>query len=350
MPAAVDDFVLRVLSSHRRPSAEAVGMSRSSGLGPPSYDPVVSHRLSSVALAPRDPSVDVADRAAAMGAIGWSAAGLALTGAVELAVALVTGSVGLLGDALHNLSDVSTSLVVWVGFRVSRRAPTGSHPYGYERAEDLAGLTVALVVWASAVLAGWQSWRKLVGGGHTSHLALGAGAALVGVAGNQFVARYKGRVGRRINSVTLLADARHSWLDALSSVGALVGLAAVALGARWADAIAGLVVTGFIVHVGFQVTRDVVGHLMDGVDPSVIDRAADAARQIPEVASVHVRARWLGRSLLIDIDGLLGEDLTLSCAGVVGVEVRAAVLERVPEAADVHWHATLACDSSAALP
>jgi cation diffusion facilitator family transporter len=250
--------------------------------------------------------------------------------------------VGLLGDALHNLSDVSTSLVVWVGFRVSRRAPTGSHPYGYERAEDLAGLVVALVVWASAVLAGWQSWRKLVGGGRTSHLALGAGAALVGVAGNQLVARYKGRVGRRINSVTLVADARHSWLDALSSMGALVGLAAVALGARWADAVAGLMVTGFIVHVGFEVTRDVVGHLMDGVDPSVVGRAADAACQIPEVVSVQVRARWLGRSLVIDVDGLLAEDLTLSCAGVVGVEVRAAVLERVPEAAEVHWHAALA--------
>jgi cation diffusion facilitator family transporter len=302
----------------------------------------VSHRVSSIVVAAKDPGADVADRAAAMGAIGWSAVGLAVTGAVELFVALVSGSVGLLGDALHNLSDVSTSLVVWLGFRVSRRSPTTSHPYGYERAEDLAGLALASVVWASAALAGWQSWRKLVDGGHTSHLVLGAVAALVGVAGNQLVARYKGRVGRRINSVTLLADARHSWLDALSSFGALIGLVAVALGASWADAVAGLVVTGFIVHVGIEVSRDVIGHLMDGVDPSVLARATDAAHQIPEVASVQVRARWLGRSLVIDVDGLLDEDLTLSCATVVGVEVRAAVHAAVPEAADVHWHAALA--------
>jgi divalent metal cation (Fe/Co/Zn/Cd) transporter len=61
----------------------------------------------------------------------------ALTGLIELAIALVSGSVALLGDALHNLSDVSTSALVFVGFRASRRLPTERYPYGYERAEDL---------------------------------------------------------------------------------------------------------------------------------------------------------------------------------------------------------------------
>src|ERR1700682_461768 len=113
---------------------------------------------------------DATDRRDAHRAIGVSAVGLAFTGLVELALALATGSVGLLGDALHNLSDVSTSAVVFVGFRLSKRPASASHPYGYERAEDIAGLGVALVIWASAAFAGFVSIHKLAVHGRTSHV------------------------------------------------------------------------------------------------------------------------------------------------------------------------------------
>ena len=117
-------------------------------------------------------------------AVVVSALGLAATGAIELAVAVFTGSVALLGDALHNLADVSTSLVVFVGFFVSKRAPTPRHPYGYERAEDLAGLGVALVIWSSAVFAGYESYEKLVSNAGTAHLGAGMVGAAVGLVGN----------------------------------------------------------------------------------------------------------------------------------------------------------------------
>lgn len=214
---------------------------------------------------------DTPHRREANRAVAVSAAGLALTGLIELAIALVGGSVGLLGDALHNLSDVSTSLVVFLGFRVSSRHATPLHPYGYERVEDIAGLGVALVIWASAVAAGYLSVHKLVTHGSTRHLGLGAAAAVVGIVGNRLVATYKGRVGARIQSVTLQADARHSWLDALASAGALLGLAGAAAGLWWADAVAGLIVTAFIIHVGWEVTSELVSHLTDGVDPDVIE-------------------------------------------------------------------------------
>src|SRR5262249_33298965 len=91
-------------------------------------DPAVAFPLSKV----RD---DAADRRQANRAIAVSAVGLGATGAIELLIAVFTGSVALLGDALHNLSDVSTSALVFLGFRVSRRVPTERYPYGYERAE-----------------------------------------------------------------------------------------------------------------------------------------------------------------------------------------------------------------------
>src|SRR5208283_4066982 len=95
--------------------------------------------------------------------------------------------------------------------------------------------------------------------------------------GNQAVAWHKQRVGRRIHSATLLADARHSWLDAVSSGGALMVLVAVTLGFPSGDPIAGFAITAFVGHVGYEVTRDVVHHLMDGVEPEHVAEARRAA-------------------------------------------------------------------------
>ncbi len=270
-------------------------------------------------------------------AVAVSAIGLAMTGGLELILAIFTGSVALLGDALHNLSDVSTSAVVFLGFRISKRPPTAGYPYGYERAEDLAGLGVALVIWLSAVLAGYQSYLKFVRNAGTSHLTIGIAGAAIGIIGNQLVARYKGRVGRRIQSATLQADAKHSWLDALSSLGALVGLVIVATGRRWGDPIAGFVVTLFIVQVGFTVTREIVHHLMDGVDPTDIAAARDAALRVDGVQDVAVRARWMGRSLALEVEGRLGPETSLDKAESVGQQVVAAVHDAVPAARRVQW-------------
>lgn len=285
---------------------------------------------------------DEADRRAAHRAIGFSALVLGLTGIAEFLLALLTHSVALLADALHNISDVSTSVVVFLGFRISRRAPTERYPYGYERAEDLAGIGVVAVIWLSAAFAGYASYRKLVSQASTSHLAIGIAGAAVGVLGNQVVARYKLKVGTRINSATLIADAKHSWLDALSSVGAMVGLVLVAMGFRWGDAVAGFVVTLFIVHVGYEVTTEIAHHLMDGVDPEVIEAAERAALGVGAVKSATVRGRWMGRSLLVEIEGAVPPDTTVEGADAIGVSVEKAVLDAIPMAQRVSWsaHAT----------
>lgn len=264
-----------------------------------------------------------------------SALGLAVTGGLEMALAAVTGSVALLGDALHNLSDVSTSAVVFVGFRLSRRPPSDRYPYGYERAEDIAGLGVALVIWMSAVFAGYESYAKLVGGQGTSRIGLGMAGAVCGVVGNQAVAGYKALVGKRIQSLTLLADAKHSWLDALSSVGALVGLVVVATGHAWGDPIAGFAVTVFILHVGYQVTSEILHHLLDGVDADDIRVARSAARGVAGVDDVVVRGRWTGRSLLLDVEAGLSGATTLNCAEAIASRIQTAVHDALPAARQV---------------
>jgi cation diffusion facilitator family transporter len=157
-------------------------MHKTSGL----RDPAAAFPLPAV----RD---DAADRRQANRAVAASAAGLAATGVIELVLAVATGSVGLLGDAIHNLSDVSTSAVVFLGFRLSRRPPTERYPYGLERAEDLAGIGIAVVIWASAAFAGYESVRKLIEHGHTAHVAAGIAGAVLGIIGNQVVAATSSR-------------------------------------------------------------------------------------------------------------------------------------------------------------
>lgn len=280
---------------------------------------------------------DATERRQANSAVGWSAAGLALTGLLELAVALLSGSVGLLGDALHNLSDVSTGLVVFLGFRISRRAASESYPYGYDRAEDLAGVGIAVVIWASAVLAGIESVHKLLEHGTTSHVGWGIAGAAIGILGNQVVARYKLRVGRRINSATLIADARHSWLDALSSAGALLGLVGVLAGARWADPVAGLVVTLFICHVGWEVTSDVTHRLMDGVDPDIITTAENAVMGIEGVRHAHARARWTGRILRLEIEAWLDAGSTVAASDALGRDAADRIAQELPAVRSLTW-------------
>jgi len=280
---------------------------------------------------------DAGERRQANRAVAVSAIGLGATGLVELLLAVFTGSVGLLGDAIHNLPDVSTSAVVFLGFRLSRRPPTEKYPYGLERAEDLAGIGIAAVIWASAAFAGYESVRKLIEHGHTSHVAAGIIGAVLGILGNQVVARYKLVVGRRINSATLIADARHSWLDALSSAGALLGLIAVALGLPWGDPLAGLVVTAFICHVGYEVTKDVVNRLADGIDPEVIATAEAAAGSVPGVIHAHARARWTGRTLRVEIEGWVDPEVSAKDADALGRLVAGQISRQLPEAGSLTW-------------
>jgi cation diffusion facilitator family transporter len=271
-------------------------------------------------------------RSAANRALIYSAVGLGITGGIELLFAVFTHSVGLLGDALHNLSDVSTSLLVFLGFWVSKRPASPGHSYGYERAEDIAGIGVAVAIWGSAVFAGIESARKLVDHSTTVHVGWGMAAAAVGIVGNQGVAWYKGRVGKRIQSATLVADARHSWLDAISSLGALLGLAAVALGFPLGDPIAGFAITLMICHVGYEVTTEILSHLMDAVEPDILDQAKAGALTVSDVQDAEVRGRWTGRSLRLDVRAGLDPELTLRATEPIVRAIEIAVLGAVDQA------------------
>ena len=179
--------------------------------------------------------------------------------------------------------------------------PTERYPYGLDRAEDLAGIGIAAVIWISAAFAAAESIRKLLDHGpHTTSGWAWPGPSWASSATRWWPAT-SSVTGRRIKSATLIADARHSWLDALSSAGAWPGLIAVAAGQRWGDPVAGLAVTVFICHVGYEVTADVSAAWPTASTPPSSPPAEAAAGSVPGVIHAHARARWTGRALRVEI-------------------------------------------------
>ena len=273
---------------------------------------------------------DLYGNRAGLRAVQISTAGMFIVAAIQFVIAGIGGSAGLFADALHNLGDVLTTVALWIAFVIARRAANQRYTYGYHRTEDLAGIFIVLVIIASAVAGAVESILKLTSGAPPTQLPLSMAAALVGVAGNELLAQYKISVGKRINSVPLIADGQHSRIDGLTSLAAFVGLIGVALGLRIADPIAGLVITVVILTVVYSTSRSVLQRLLDAVDSRVVPSIVSIASEVPGVEAVNdVRARWVGHTLHVAMNIEVDAELTLVKAHAIAEEVRHRLFHRV---------------------
>ncbi|MFD8810801.1 cation diffusion facilitator family transporter, partial [Streptomyces sp. NPDC059627] len=158
-----------------------------------------------------DPALESSARG--MRALWVSLAVLGATAAVQAVVVVLSGSVALLGDTVHNAADALTAVPLGIAFVLGRRAANRRFTYGYGRAEDLAGIAIVLTITASAAFAAWTAVDRLLDPRPVAHLPAVAVAALAGFAGNEWVARYRIRVGREIGSAALVADGLHARTD-----------------------------------------------------------------------------------------------------------------------------------------
>ena len=268
-----------------------------------------------------------------------SLTGLAMTAVVQLVVVLLSGSVALLGDTLHNFADALTAIPLLVAFTLARRAPTKRLTYGYGRAEDLGGLFVVAMITLSSVLAAYESILRLVHPEKVTHLWIVAAAALVGFAGNEIVARYRIQVGRRIGSAALVADGLHARTDGFTSLAVLLGAGGLALGWRWADPVVGLLITVAILAVLRTAVSQVGARLMDAVDPQLVDEATEAISTVDGVSAVReLRIRWIGHTLRAEADVEVSPSLTVADGHALAHHAEEHLLAYVPRltAATIH--------------
>ena len=256
--------------------------------------------------------------------------GLVLTAAVQAGVVMLSGSIALLGDTLHNLADALTAVPLLIAFRLARRPPTKRYTYGYGRAEDLGGLFVVAMIALSSGLAGYEAIGRLIHPREVSHLGFVAAAALVGFAGNELVAGYRIRVGRRIGSAALVADGLHARTDGFTSLAVLFGAAGVKAGWQQADPIIGLVITIAILGVLRSAVRQVGARLMDAVDPDLVDRATAALISVEGIEEVRdLRIRWIGHTLRAEADVTADAGLSLTQAHDLAHHGEAQLLRQV---------------------
>jgi cation diffusion facilitator family transporter len=282
---------------------------------------------------------DLYGNRAGLRAVQISTAGMLLVSAIQFAIATIGGSAGLFADALHNFGDVFTTIALWIAFVISNRTANQRYTYGYYRAEDLAGIFIVLVIIASATASAVESVQKLISGNTPTQIYLSMAAALVGVAGNELLAQYKISVGKRINSVPLIADGQHSRIDGLTSLAAFVGLVGVELGFPKADPIAGIVITIVIVTVVFSTSRSVLQRLLDAVDPHIVPTIITTALAVPGVEQVtDIRARWVGHTLHVVMNIEVDAELTLSKAHAIAEEVRHRLFHDIKGISEVLIH------------
>lgn len=249
---------------------------------------------------------------------------LGITAVAQGVLVVLTGSVALLSDTIHNASDALTALPLWVAFTLARRGPSRRYTYGYGRAEDLAGVFIVAMIALSAVVAGWESARRLVDPPSLDHVWVVAAAGLIGFAGNELVAGYRIRVGRDIGSAALVADGVHARADGFTSLAVVVGALGVLAGFPLADPIIGILISVAILAVLRGAARDVWHRLMDGVDVELVDAAERVLARTPGVLTVdRVQLRWIGHRLHGEATVTVDPAVDLGTAGHIGATAEA---------------------------
>ena len=272
----------------------------------------------------------------AMHALLVSLVVLGVTAAFQAVVVVLSGSVALLADTVHNAGDALTAVPLGVAFLLLRRGRTRRLTYGYGRAEDFAGLAVVAVILFSAVYAAYEAIDRLVNPSPPGYLLATAIAGVVGFIGNEWVAVYRLRAGRRVGSAALVADGYHARIDGLTSLAVVAGVIGVALGFDLADPIVGLLISVVILRIVWQSIKVIGLRTLDGVEDGVVDSIDETAARVPAVREVRdVRARWIGHTIRSEIEVGLAPDTTVEQAETIAAEVRHAVMGSVEHVTEV---------------
>ncbi|MGO4805400.1 cation diffusion facilitator family transporter [Arthrobacter sp. 2MCAF15] len=295
-------------------------------------------------------SIDSAIETSSQGirAVKVSLLGLGATSLFQLVIVLISGSVALLADTVHNFSDALTAVPLWIAFLLGRRRATRTFTYGFGRAEDLAGLFIVAMIALSAVVAAVESIRRFFEPQPVQNLGWVLAAGLVGFAGNELVAIYRIRVGRRIGSAALVADGIHARTDGVTSLAVVAGVIGIWLGFPLADPMVGLLISAAIAVLLWGTVRDIGRRLMDGVDPALTERlAAVVTAHAPEGATS--RLRWSGHRLHIEVSIPLTGIAALEELATIHDEIDRGTRQALPNVGSVTTALTFAQAGAAEL-
>lgn len=263
--------------------------------------------------------------------------------ALKLAAGLVARSGAMVSDAVHSASDVFSTIVVIIGMKAAGKESDREHPYGHERLESVAAIILAGTLLATGLMVGWQGIQKIILA-DTEPIPvpglLALVAAAVSIAVKEAMYHYTRAAAKAINSEALKADAWHHRSDALSSVGALIGIGGARLGLPILDPVASLVICLMIVKAAYDIFREAVDKM---VDRSCDEETETAVRKLaeghPDVLHIdRLMTRQFGNRVYIEMEISVDGEMTLRKAHEIAEEVHNEIEQAFPAVKHIMIH------------
>ncbi len=260
---------------------------------------------------------------------------------LNIAVGIMSGSYALISEGAHTLSDVVTSTIAYVGFKIGQKPADAEHPLGHGRAEAIAGLTIVLFL----TIVGYEIITGAINKIFHPELIttpsyLAAIMALIGIGVNLCISRYIVKIGKQINSPAIVADGQHQKVDVLSSLVILVGVFASNSGYPLMDPIIGLIIGIFVLKTAYTIGKENIDSIM-GKIPSkkLIEDVENAAIETPQVHGAHnIKVAYLGPYCVVSLHIELDENLTFKESHEIVHRAQNNVLKKVPLVKSITIH------------
>ncbi|MGZ7043608.1 MAG: cation diffusion facilitator family transporter [Methanobacterium sp.] len=278
--------------------------------------------------------------------LGQRAVSVAIIGNVGLTifnfiVGILSGSTALVAESAHTFSDILTSTITFIGFRISLKPPDGLHPYGHGRAEPLVGLIIVVFLGIIAFEILSEVYKKLfLGGPITPPENIAAIMALIGVVVNFIMTTYLIKTGNKINSPAIIADGKHQRVDIFSSAAIFVGVIGSNLGFPILDPIVAIFIAIMVLKTAFDVGRENINTIM-GTVPSkeILDNIKECSLSVNGVLGIHnVRINYLGPYASVELHITVAEDLSLKEAHKIAHNVEEKIVKDVDVVSMVTVH------------
>jgi cation diffusion facilitator family transporter len=256
----------------------------------------------------------------------------------KIALGYVTGAVSVLSDGFHSLTDSASNVVALVGVSIARRPPDKNHPYGHRKYETIASVGILLFLIIVLVEVVTAAIDRLMTGSVPKVFPEGIGVMAVTLVVNLVVMRYELRQGRELKSEVLLADAKHTRSDVLTSLTVIAALLGVSMGHTLLDPLAALFVAGFIGHACWEIAQSASRILSDEIVMAE-DQVQAVVQTVPEVLGCHqIRTRGSADHVFVDLHVWLDGRMRLADAHATSHVVKDKLMARFPQIVDVVIH------------
>lgn len=262
---------------------------------------------------------------------------------IKLFTGVIAHSGAMISDAIHSASDVFSTVIVMIGIKISGKESDKDHPYGHERLECVAAIVLATILAATGLGIGYSAAGKIVKGDYAQLAVPGAlalAAAILSIVVKEGMYQYTKVYAKRIDSGALMADAWHHRSDALSSVGALIGIAGARMGFPILDPAASVVICFFIEKAAYEIFMDAVDKMVDKACDDEVEKAltecAMAQQGVQGVDLLHTRV--FGNKIYVDIEISVNGEMRLRDAHSIAEHVHDAIEKSFPKVKHIMVH------------